>query len=145
MERNKLEEEQRVLRAEVLRLEEILDSEQVLLRVITEELREIQERFATPRRSVFIEATAEISIHDMIPKEEQVLTLSVKGYIKRTSMDEYQEQKRGGKGRRGMKRRQEDYAKEIFVANTPPISFFFFKVECFQCLCIWYQKHLEIL
>ena len=118
MERDKLVAEQSALQAEVLKLEEILDSEQVLLRVITEELREIKEKFATPRRSVFVEAVSDLSVLDLIPKEEQVLTLSVKGYIKRTSMDEYQEQKRGGKGKRGMKRRDEDYAKEIFVANT---------------------------
>ena len=64
MERDKLVAEQSVLQAEVLKLEEILDSEQVLLRVITEELREIQEKFATPRRSVLVEAVSDLSILD---------------------------------------------------------------------------------
>ena len=74
MERDKLVAEQSALQAEVLKLEEILDSEQVLLRVITEEFAEIQEKFATPRRSVFVEAVSDLSVLDLIPKEEQVLT-----------------------------------------------------------------------
>jgi DNA gyrase subunit A len=118
MEREKLELEQQELRATVKRLEEILDSESELLAVIRGEVLEVKEKFSNPRRTVIMESTGELSIQDLIPDEEQILTLSARGYIKRTSMDEYQEQRRGGKGRRGMRRRNEDYAQDIFIAST---------------------------
>ncbi|MBM76015.1 MAG: DNA gyrase subunit A [Proteobacteria bacterium] len=118
MERNKLEEEQKELLALTKELEAILDSEEELLKVIKEELIEIRDRFQTPRRSQLAPSVGVFSVRDLIAAEEQVLTISVRGYIKRTKIDEYREQKRGGKGTRGMKRRNQDFAQEIFVANT---------------------------
>ena len=92
MERQKIEDEQKELQAFAARLEEILGSEIELLGVIKEELTLIRDKYANPRRTEIIEASSDLSIRDLIPDEEQVITLSVRGYIKRISADEFQEQ-----------------------------------------------------
>jgi len=86
--------------------------------LIKEELITIRDRFGEARRTDIQEALESISILDLIEEEEQVITLSVRGYIKRMTTDQFQEQKRGGKGRRGVKSKNEDAAKDIFFANT---------------------------
>jgi DNA gyrase subunit A len=118
LERAKIIEEQTQLLAEVKYLREILDSDERLKEVIKEELLVVKNKFADPRRTQIMEASSNISILDLIPEEDQVLTLSIRGYIKRIPADQFQEQRRGGVGRRGMKSRSKDAAKEIFYANT---------------------------
>ena len=86
--------------------------------LIRSELRIIREKYADERRTRFVEATGELSIEDLIAPEDQVITLSVNGYIKRSSPSEYAAQRRGGKGRKGARPRAEDSVKEIFLANT---------------------------
>lgn len=118
MESGKIKAEQADLQAIVDRLNIILGSDLELLGVIKTELKELREKFANPRRTEILEASSDISIHDLIPDEEQVITISVRGYIKRMSPDEFQEQKRGGRGKRGLRSKNEDSAKEIFTAST---------------------------
>jgi DNA gyrase subunit A len=89
-----------------------------LLEVIKEELIALRIKYANDRRTNFIEATGDVTILDLIADEEQVITLSVTGYIKRSSHDEYSEQRRGGLGKKGMKTRAEDQVAELFVAST---------------------------
>ncbi len=118
LERNKIVAEQQELLALTEELKAILASETRLMEVIKEELIEVRDRFADPRRTRIQNAVEDISILDLIEEEEQVITLSVRGYIKRMSNDEFQEQRRGGKGKRGVKAKKEDAAKDIFLANT---------------------------
>ena len=118
LERNKIVAEQQELQALTQELRAILASETRLMEVIKDELMEIRNRFADDRRTQIQDAVEDISILDLIEDEEQVITMSVRGYIKRMSNDEFQAQRRGGKGKRGIKANKEDAAKDIFMANT---------------------------
>ncbi len=118
MERNKIEAEYAELEEKIAYLKEILGSETRLLEVIREELVAIKAKYSNERRTVFEEATGDLSILDLIADEDQVITLSVGGYIKRSGHSEYQEQRRGGFGKRGMRTKEEDMVREIFIAST---------------------------
>jgi len=118
MERAKIEAEYQELEERIAYLREILGSETRLLEIIKEELIALRAKYVSERRTNFMEATGDLSILDLIADEEQVITLSVTGYIKRSSHDEYREQRRGGFGKRGMKTKEEDQVREIFVAST---------------------------
>ncbi|MCB9794762.1 MAG: DNA gyrase subunit A [Alphaproteobacteria bacterium] len=118
MEREKLEEEYAELLATIERLEAILASDVLLMQVVKDELVEVRETFAEERRTRIVDSRSDLDILDLIAEEEQAITLSVNGYIKRTSLDLYQEQRRGGFGKKGMRTRDEDSVQEIFVANT---------------------------
>lgn len=118
LERAKIEEEYNELEIRIGELREILGSEGRLMEVIREELLAVRDRYNDERRTRIEDSMAELSIEDLIAKEEQVVTLSVNGYIKRTSMTEYQLQRRGGFGRRGMRTRNEDSVQDLFVADT---------------------------
>ncbi len=118
MQRLELEEELAGLNAQIAELQAILGDEKRLMEVIRTELLEIKEKYADARRTRFVESSADVDIMDLIVEEDQVVTLSVNGYIKRTSSSEYTEQRRGGFGRRGMRTRNEDSVKEIIIANT---------------------------
>jgi DNA gyrase subunit A len=118
LERDKIEAEYAEILATIERLEAILASDRLLMQVVKDELIEVRDRYADERRTEIIDSRAELDIKDLIANEEQVITLSVNGYIKRSSMQEYQEQRRGGHGKRGMRTRDEDSVKDIFIANT---------------------------
>jgi len=118
MERAKIEEEYKELETRIAYLKEILGSEARLLEIIKEELVTLRDKYANDRRTDFLETTGDLTILDLIADEEQVITLSVTGYIKRTGHAEYQEQRRGGFGKRGMRTKEEDQIQELFVAST---------------------------
>ena len=119
MERSKIEEEQRKLLEQCEYLEAILGSEARLLEVIREELVAIRDTHQIERRTRIVRSAADINVLDLIAEEEQVVTLTMRGYIKRTSADQFQEQRRGGRGKtHQLKRRSEDLGREIFIANT---------------------------
>jgi len=118
LERDKIVAEQQELQALTEELRAILASETRLMEVIKEELMDVRNRFADERRTEIQDAVESISILDLLKDEEQVITMSVRGYIKRMSNDEFQAQRRGGKGKRGIKANKEDAAKDIFTANT---------------------------
>ena len=118
MQRLELETELAGLISTIEELEAILGDEGRLMTVIRDELMAIREQYADERRTRFVESSAEVDIMDLIAEEDQVVTLSVNGYIKRTSASEYSEQRRGGFGRRGMRTRDEDSVQDIFIANT---------------------------
>ncbi len=110
LEQEKLREEYAELLKKIEYLKSILTNEEVLKSVIREELREIRRVFATPRRTVILEQDLDsIDIEDLIADEEVVLTLSRRGYIKRTPLDSYQQQKRGGKGISGVQTGDDDF------------------------------------
>ncbi len=116
--RQKLLDEQAELQARIAEYREILGSEARLKQVITDELLQVKEKFADERRTRITEDSGEMSIEDLIAPEDAVLTLSLAGYIKRTSQHEYAEQRRGGFGKKGMNTRDEDSIRDIFIANT---------------------------
>ena len=125
LEMEKIDGELKDLAAEILRYLDILGNRSKLIEVVTKELKEVKEQFATPRRSSIEESEYETNIEDLIPKEDMVVVATMNGYIKRVPLSTYKAQKRGGKGRSGMSIREEDVTTDIFVANThTPILFF---------------------
>jgi DNA gyrase subunit A len=97
---------------------EILGSDKVLRGVIIKELKEVQKDFGDVRRTAIVEDEGEISLEDLIKPEDVVVTVTRGGYLKRTSLDTYRRQTRGGKGRIGMATRTEDVVEHLMVANT---------------------------
>jgi len=118
MEREKILEELKQIQALIAELKEILASERKLKGVITKELREVQKDFADPRRTEIVESVEEIKLEDLIADVDMAITVSHAGYIKRTPVDVYRHQSRGGKGRIGAKTREEDFVEYLFVASA---------------------------
>jgi DNA gyrase subunit A len=118
MEREKILEELKQIQALIADLKEILASEKKLKGVITKELREVQKDYADPRRTEIVESVEEIKLEDLIANVEMAITVSHAGYIKRTPVDVYRHQSRGGKGRIGAKTREEDFVEYLFVASA---------------------------
>lgn len=116
--RIELEEEYAALQEKIAEYEAILGSEERLMGVVREELVEILQEFADERRTRILDAQHELTMHDLVAEEDQVVTLSHLGYIKRCKLDEWRTQRRGGVGKRGMTTREEDFVTSIFIANT---------------------------
>ena len=95
------------------------------MRIVREELVEVRERFARPRRSALVEGDADVEDEDLIPREDMVVTVTHGGYVKRTPLSAYRTQNRGGKGRSGMATKEEDAVTRVFSASThAPVLFF---------------------
>jgi DNA gyrase subunit A len=118
MERDKILAEYRDILALIQRLKEILASEVEILNIIKQELQEIRDRFGDKRRTEIIEKTGELSLEDLIVDEDMVVTVSHSGYIKRNAVSLYRAQRRGGKGRTGMRPKEEDFVEQLFIAST---------------------------
>jgi DNA gyrase subunit A len=118
LERQKIEDELTELRAKIAELKAILASDVRLREVIVKELRDVQKKYGDTRRTEIIEEEAEIRLEDLIAEEEAVITVTHSGYVKRTPLSVYRNQGRGGKGRIGMKTKDEDPVTNVFVANT---------------------------
>ncbi len=111
-------DEARKITETIADLLEILKSRDRVMDIIREELRDSKERFAVPRRTQIIDAELEIDDESLIAREDMVVTITAGGYAKRTALDTYREQRRGGTGRAGMTTKDEDYVTEVFVAST---------------------------
>ena len=118
LEREKIVAEYNEVLATIARLKEILASEQLVLNIVSDELKAIKETYGDPRRTEIIPEAHEISIEDMIADEDMVITVSRGGYIKRSPLSLYRAQRRGGKGRIGMQTKEEDIVEHLFVATT---------------------------
>jgi DNA gyrase subunit A len=118
LERQKIVDEYEETLKLIERLKQILASEALQFNIVVEELEEIQKRFGDDRRTEIVPDTDELTIEDLIEEEEMVITVTHTGYIKRTALSTYQAQGRGGKGRIGMKTRDEDAVQHLFVAST---------------------------
>ena len=104
---------------------DVLRSRERIMSIISDELREVHEMFAVPRRSEIVEHVGDMEDEDLIEREDMVVTVTNSGYIKRTILDDYRSQKRGGKGTQGMNTKDEDFVINLFVANThTPLLFF---------------------
>jgi DNA gyrase subunit A len=118
LERDKIQAEYDELQKKIAEFQEILASEKVLKKVIAGELKEIQKTYGDARRTEIIEEQDEIKLEDLIPVQDVVITVSRSGYTKRTPLSIYRQQGRGGKGRLGMKTRDEDFVENLFIAST---------------------------
>jgi DNA gyrase subunit A len=118
LERQKILDELAELLRTIERLRAILASQPLLLQIIVDELRAVQAKFTDPRRTQIIEDEGEFSIEDLIADEDVAITVTDTGYIKRTPISTYRNQRRGGKGRIGMRTREQDVVNHLFVAST---------------------------
>lgn len=118
LEINKILEEIAEIERYMARLNEILASESELLGVIRGELEDVRQELGSPRRTQIVPHEGEISIHDLLADEDEVLTLTRTGYVKRTPLAEYRMQKRGGLGTKGLETKAEDVVEDVWVTNT---------------------------
>ncbi|MEE2745533.1 MAG: DNA gyrase subunit A [Pseudomonadota bacterium] len=125
LERDKIGEDLKELCSKISEFLEILSSKELLFNILTSELLEMREQFATERLTSIEEGDFEHDDEDLIQQEEMVVTVSNGGYIKRVPLSSYRAQNRGGKGRSGMTTRDEDFVSNVFVAHTlQPLLFF---------------------
>ncbi|HEY9561644.1 MAG TPA: DNA gyrase subunit A, partial [Anseongella sp.] len=125
MERDKIREEYAQLQEQIKYFNEILASEPLRMKIISDELIEIKEKYGDERRTDIVHAAGEIRMEDIIADEDVVITISHAGYIKRTLATEYRVQGRGGRGSRGGTTREEDFIQHIFIASTHNWMLFF--------------------
>ena len=125
LEREKLEAEYNELMKQIERLEAILADRKLLLGVIREEIIVIRDKYGDERRTSIGFDEFDISMEDLIPKEDVVITMTKLGYIKRMSHDTFKSQNRGGKGIKGMQTLDEDYVEELFISHTHHYIMFF--------------------
>ena len=118
LERQKILDELLELMKTVERLRAILSSEELLMQLVVNELMAVREKFGDERRTEIIDDTGELRIEDLIADEDMAITVTNTGYIKRTPITTYRAQRRGGKGRIGMRTREEDYVSHLFVASA---------------------------
>jgi DNA gyrase subunit A len=118
LERQKILDELLELMKTIERLRAILSSEELLIQLVIGELQAVRDRFADDRRTEIIDESGELRIEDLIADEDMAITVTNTGYVKRTPISTYRAQRRGGKGRIGMRTREEDYVSHLFVAST---------------------------
>ena len=125
LEREKLEAEYAELMEKIRKLKAILEDRNLLLRVIREEILEISEKYGDDRRTSIGFDAFDISMEDMIPRENTVITMTKLGYIKRMTVDNFRSQNRGGKGIKGMQTIEDDYIEELMMTTTHHYVMFF--------------------
>ncbi len=132
LETDKIISEYKDIIQHISELKGILESKSKRMEIIKEELLEVKEKYGEERRTEIIKDFTTLSIEDMIAEEEMVLTITHNGYIKRTSLNTYRSQRRGGRGVQGASSRDEDFVEHLFVANTHSyILFFTDKGKCY--------------
>ena len=137
MEREKIREEYDQLMQLIARLNELLANEGLRYELIKTELKEIKDKFGDVRKTEITYLDNEVRIEDLIKEEDVVITISHLGYVKRTSLTEYREQRRGGRGAIGSKTRDEDYVEHLFVASTHHTLLFFTE----KGRCYWLKSY----
>ncbi|HXF52948.1 MAG TPA: DNA gyrase subunit A [Hyphomicrobiaceae bacterium] len=116
---------------------DILSSRARIVAIVKQELAAIKAEFATPRKTEIVEIEGEVEDEDLIAREDVVVTVSHRGYIKRVPLSTYRAQRRGGKGRTGMATREEDFVTQIFIASThTPVLFFSSRGMCYR-MKVW--------
>ena len=137
LERQKIVDELAELMALIEQLRAILASDILLMQVVVDELKAVREKYGDQRRTVIIEAEGEFRVEDLIADEDVAITVSATGYIKRTAITEYRSQRRGGRGRIGMRTREEDVVNHLFVASTHSYILIFTD----KGRCYWLKVH----
>ena len=124
--RDQIEEELAGLRRAIAYYEDLLANPVKILGVIKDEMREISRKFSDKRRTeISAEGTKDLNVEDLIADEDMVITVTHAGYVKRTPVDTYRSQKRGGKGVQGVNLKDEDFVEDLFVASTHDYVLFF--------------------
>jgi DNA gyrase subunit A len=118
LERQKVLDELAELQQTIERLRAILSRDELLMEIVVSELTAVRDKYGDERRTDIIEESGEFRVEDLIADEDVVITATNTGYIKRTALDLYRKQRRGGKGLIGMQTREEDVVRHLFVANT---------------------------
>jgi DNA gyrase subunit A len=118
LERQKIEDELAEVLKTIERLKAILASDRLLMDIVVQELRDVRESFADARRTDITDESGEFRIEDLIADEDMAITVTHTGYVKRTAVTSYRNQQRGGKGRIGMRFREEDFVDHLFIAST---------------------------
>jgi DNA gyrase subunit A len=118
LEREKILAELAELLKLIERLMAILGSDKLVMQIVVDELRAVQQKYSDPRRTEILAEEGEFRVEDLIAEEDMAITVSNTGYIKRTAITNYRNQRRGGKGRIGMRTREEDFVSHLFVAST---------------------------
>ncbi len=137
LEREKVKQEYDELQEKIARFKEILANESIQREIIKDELAELKEKYGDERRTEVIYSDGEISIEDMIPKEDVLITISHLGYIKRTKLSEYRAQGRGGRGSMGSKTRDADFIEHMFTADTHNYLLLFTE----KGICYWLRVY----
>jgi DNA gyrase subunit A len=137
LERDKLEEELTEVRAFIVEMRSILDSRERRMTILKGELLKIAETFGDERRTEIVSDEGEFSIEDLIAEEEMVVTISHKGYIKRTAASMYKKQARGGRGKSGADLREDDFIERFYVASTHTYLLIFTD----DGRCFWLKVH----
>ena len=138
LERQKIIDELAEIQLKVADLEDILANHQRVLDIIIEEVEAIQDKFGDKRRTAIENVSGELDIEDLIPVEENVVTYTNAGYIKRMPVSEYKAQKRGGKGITGMKQREDDFIDELQICSSHDEILFIsnrgimYKLKCYE-------------
>jgi len=125
LERDKIITEYEEVLKEIARLNEILGSDALVMKIIRDELLALKAEYGDERRTEIVAHTSEIGIEDLIKDEEMVITISHAGYIKRNPLTNYRAQRRGGKGKIGMETREEDFVERLFMATMHSYILFF--------------------
>jgi DNA gyrase subunit A len=135
--RDEIGDELKKLAEEIKDYLDILSSRVRIVEIIKKELTDIRTEFATPRVTEILDIEGDLEDEDLIQREDCVVTVSLKGYIKRVPLSTYRAQRRGGKGRSGMATREEDVVTQIFIASThTPVMFFSSRGMCYR-MKVW--------
>ncbi|MCL0033304.1 DNA gyrase subunit A [Thermodesulfovibrionales bacterium] len=137
LEREKIVKDHKETAEEIDRLKAILESEASVSKIIGDELLEIKNKYGDDRRTEIVAAITNLTIEDLITREEMVITISHNGYIKRNPLSTYRSQRRGGKGLIGMETREDDYVEQLFIGSTHDYIFFFSNLGRFYCQKIY--------
>lgn len=138
LEREKIENEIKLLLEKIAYFNELLADSNKILAVLKDEINKIKSKYSDKRRTEIINISGEVNIEDLIPDEKRIITFTKLGYIKTQDIDIYKTQNRGGKGISGMSRREHDSADQILIANTHDFLMFFtnlgkvYKIKCFE-------------
>jgi len=138
LEREKIENEYQEILKRIAELKSILENREIRMQIIVDELTEIKIKFDDPRRTEIVDATSDVAIEDMIADEDMVITMTHEGYIKRTSINTYRSQARGGKGVKGMESKENDFVQTLFIASTHTYIMFFTNIG----RCYWLKVYL---
>jgi DNA gyrase subunit A len=135
--RDEIGDELKTIAEEIKDYLDILSSRQRIIDIVKNELTSIRDEFATPRKTEIVDIEGEVEDEDLIQREDVVVTVSHKGYIKRVPLSTYRAQRRGGKGRSGMTTKDEDFVTQIFITSThTPVLFFSSRGMCYR-MKVW--------
>ncbi len=137
LEIDKIKEEHAEIMEKIKHFNLILSDEDLRYTMLSDDLKEVKEKYGDERRSIIEYSSSEVSIEDMIPNEEVLITISHLGYVKRTSLSEYRSQNRGGVGSKGAATRDEDFVEEMIMANNHDYMLFFTE----QGKCFWLKVY----